>query len=65
MLPKYGDYCYYREDKIPETRQADKDFMVQTKGLKLLVHRPEIYFVWTDTLFRVCLFNLSQNFKVG
>lgn len=39
--------------------------MLPTKSLKLPIHRPEICFVWTDSLFRVCLFSLSQNFKVG
>lgn len=62
MLPKYEDYCYHREDEIQKTRQANRDSMLQTRGLRLAAHRQETCFVWTTQCF---FLNLSQTFKVG
>lgn len=44
--------------KYQKTRQANRDLMLQTRGLNLAVHRPEICFVWTTQWFLLLLLSL-------
>lgn len=48
--------------RYQKTRQANRDLMLQSRGFKLAVHRPEICFVWTTQYFCFVFFNLSQIF---
>lgn len=54
--------------KYQKTRQANRDLMLQTRGLNLAVHRPDMFCLDHTVVFVavvVVVLNLSQNFKAG
>lgn len=52
--------------KYKETRQTNRDLMLQTRDLTLAAHRPEMFCLdYTVVVVVVVVLNLSQNFKVG
>lgn len=51
--------------RYQKTRQANRDLMLRTRGLRLAANRPEICFVWTTQCSLSLFLNRSPIFKVG